>query len=49
MPLLASIWGHLRTRKKFWLPPIIIMVVVVGGLFVADTVAVLVPRIYGLF
>ena len=49
MSFLAALWGHLRTRKKFWLPPIIIMVVVVGGLFVADTVAVLAPRIYGLF
>jgi hypothetical protein len=49
MSFLAALWGHLRTRKKFWLPPIIIMVVVVGGLFVADKVAVLAPRIYGLF
>lgn len=42
-------WGFLRTRKKFWLLPIVIMMVLLGGLIVLTQGSVVAPFIYALF
>ncbi len=34
MSFLAELWTFLRIRKKFWLLPIIVMMVIFGGLLV---------------
>lgn len=49
MSFLTELWSFLRARKKFWLLPIIIMVVVVGGLLVVAQGSVVAPFIYALF
>jgi hypothetical protein len=46
---LKDIWGFLRTRKKWWLLPIVGMLVLMAGLLIATESAVLAPFIYALF
>jgi len=49
MSAFSKTWAVLRTRKKFWLPPIVLMCVIVGTLLVVAKAAVLAPLIYALF
>ena len=42
-------WAFLRVRKKFWLLPIIIMMVVFGGLVVLSQGSAVAPFIYTIF
>jgi hypothetical protein len=46
---LAELWRFMRARKKFWLLPILIMMVVFGGLVVLTKGSALAPFIYTLF
>ncbi|MFB9268558.1 DUF5989 family protein [Bradyrhizobium erythrophlei] len=46
---LAELWRFMRVRKKFWLAPIVIMMVVFGGLAVVAKGSVVAPFIYTLF
>ncbi|ADB95558.1 DUF5989 family protein [Candidatus Atelocyanobacterium thalassae] len=46
---LKDIWGFLRERKKFWLAPLIITLVVLGALIVFTQGSVIAPFIYTLF
>jgi hypothetical protein len=46
---LAEIWKFLRVRKKFWLLPIMIMMLVFGGLIVLTQGSAVAPFIYTLF
>lgn len=47
--ILQEIWGFLRVRKKFWLAPIIIALMLLGLLFVvASQAGVVSPFIYAL-
>ncbi len=46
---LREFWMFLRVRKKFWLLPIIIVLVVVGGLLVLAQGTAVAPFIYSLF
>jgi Family of unknown function (DUF5989) len=46
---LAELWRFMRVRKKFWLLPILVMMVVFGGLVVLTKGTVLAPFIYTLF
>lgn len=39
MAILKEIWGFLRVRKKFWLAPIILALLLLGGLIVLGTSA----------
>ena len=34
LDLLADLWAFMRERKKFWLAPIILVMVLLGGLLV---------------
>ena len=47
--LLKDLWGFMRERKKFWLAPIIILMVLLGGLLVLTQGSAIAPFIYTLF
>ena len=49
MDILKDLWGFLRVRKKFWLLPIIIIMILFGGLIVFSGGSALAPFIYTLF
>jgi hypothetical protein len=47
--LLGEVWNFLKIRKAWWLAPIIIMLVLVGGLIIFGQSSALSPFIYALF
>ena len=47
--ILVELWAFMRERKKFWLLPILIMMVIFGGLIVLTKGSVVAPFIYTLF
>jgi hypothetical protein len=49
MDFLAEMWRFMRVRKKFWLLPILVMMVVFGGLVVFTKGMAIAPFIYTLF
>jgi len=49
MEFLRDFWGFLRTRKKFWLLPIVIVLLAFGGLIVLTSGTAIAPFIYTLF
>lgn len=49
MSFLKELWQFLRVRKKFWLLPIIIVMILVGGLIVLAQGSAVAPFIYTLF
>jgi len=46
---LRELWAFLRVRKKFWLIPVLLMMVVLGGLIVLANGSAIAPFIYTLF
>jgi hypothetical protein len=49
MSFLRELWQFLRARKKFWLLPIILVMLVMGGLLVLAQGSAIAPFIYTLF
>jgi len=49
LDLLVDLWGFLKERKKFWLAPIFIIMLMLGGLLVLTQGSVVAPFIYTLF
>ncbi len=49
MSFVAEFWEFLRVRKKFWLAPIFILMLVFGGLVVLTKGSAVAPFIYTLF
>ncbi|MBI4969551.1 MAG: hypothetical protein HZC25_15650 [Rhodospirillales bacterium] len=49
MSFLAELWAFLRVRKKYWLLPVMIMMVLFGGLIVLAQGSAVAPFIYTLF
>ncbi len=47
--LLKDVWDFMRERKKFWLAPIIFIMILLGGLVVFAQGSALAPFIYTLF
>lgn len=47
--LLKDLWGFMRERKKFWLAPIIIVLLLLGALIVLSQGSAVAPFIYTLF
>ena len=45
----AEIWAFLRERKKWWLGPIILVLVLFGGLLVLAQGSAVAPFIYTIF
>lgn len=49
MSIFAELWRFMRARKKFWLLPIIMMMVLFGGLIVLTQGTAVAPFIYTVF
>jgi hypothetical protein len=49
LDLLADLWAFMRERKKFWLAPIIVVMILLGALIVFAQGSSLAPFIYTLF
>ena len=49
MDFLKDLWGFLRVRKKFWLLPIILFLVLFGALIVLTSGTAIAPFIYAVF
>ena len=49
MSFLIELWTFMRARKKFWLLPIIVMMVIFGGLVVLSQGSAVAPFIYTIF
>lgn len=49
MSFLTEFWRFLRVRKKYWLLPIILIMVLFGGLLVLSQGSAVAPFIYTLF
>jgi hypothetical protein len=49
MEFLRDLWGFLRQRKKFWLVPIIVVLLAFGALIVLTSGSAIAPFIYTLF
>jgi hypothetical protein len=49
MWFIKELWDFLRVRKKFWLLPILIMMVLLGGLLVLTKGSAIAPFIYTIF
>jgi len=47
--ILAELWAFMRVRKKYWLAPIVLMLVVFGGLIILAQGTAVAPFIYTLF
>jgi hypothetical protein len=46
---LAELWEFMRIRKKYWLAPILIMMLIFGGLLLLAKGSAVAPFIYTLF
>ena len=46
---IAELWAFMKERKKFWLAPIVIMFLLLGGLIVLTQGSAMTPFIYTLF
>jgi hypothetical protein len=49
MSLVAELWAFMRERKKWWLLPVIIVMLAVGTLLVFAQGSALAPFIYTIF
>jgi hypothetical protein len=49
LDLLADLWAFMRERKKYWLAPIIFVMILLGALIVFAQGSSLAPFIYTLF
>jgi len=49
MEFLKELWTFLLVRKKLWLAPIIIVMLIIGGFLILAQGSVVAPFIYTLF
>ena len=49
MDLIRELWRFMRARKKYWLVPIFLAMLVLGGLLVVAKGSAIAPFIYTLF
>lgn len=49
LELVKDLWAFMKVRKKFWLAPIIVVLLLLGGLIVLTQGSVVAPFIYTLF
>ena len=49
MEFFKDLWDFMRVRKKFWLAPIIIVLVLFGGLILLVEGTAVAPFVYTLF
>lgn len=46
---IKEMWSFLRARKKLWLAPLILVLLIIGALLIAAQGSVIAPFIYTLF
>jgi hypothetical protein len=49
MSVLAELWDFMKTRKKFWLLPIVVVMLLLGALLIFAQGSAIAPFIYTLF
>jgi len=49
MDFLTDLWGFMRVRKKYWLLPIILALLIFGALIFFTSGSAIAPFIYTLF
>lgn len=49
LDILRELWSFLRVRKKYWLMPVVLLMLLVGGLVVFTKGSAVAPFIYTLF
>ena len=49
MSFFKELWAYMRTRKKFWLIPIFLVMLILGALIVLAQGSAVAPFIYTLF
>ncbi len=49
MSFLAELWLFLRVRKKYWLVPVMLVMLIFGGLLVLVQGSAVAPFIYTIF
>jgi hypothetical protein len=49
LSILSELWEFLKVRKKWWLMPIILFLVLLGGLIILTQGSALAPFIYAIF
>jgi len=47
--IFSELWAFLRSRKKFWLMPIVVVMLLFGGLLILAQTSAIAPFIYTLF
>ncbi|MBU1647639.1 MAG: hypothetical protein KJ787_15010 [Gammaproteobacteria bacterium] len=47
--MLKDVWGFARARKKYWLLPVILILVLLSGLLILAQGSAIAPFIYTLF
>ena len=49
LDLVKDVWDFLRIRKKYWLAPLIITILLMGALIIFTQGSVVAPFIYSIF
>ena len=49
LDFLQDLWDFMKVRKKFWMAPIILVMLLLGGLIVLSQGSAIAPFIYTLF
>jgi Family of unknown function (DUF5989) len=49
MAFLAELWEFLRVKKKLWLVPILLLLLIFGGLLIVAQGSAVAPLIYTIF
>ena len=49
MSFLKELWQFLRVRKKFWMLPMLVMMLLLGGLIVLTQGSAVAPFVYTVF
>ena len=49
LDLTKDIWDYLKVRKKYWLAPLIITIILMGALIIFTQGSVVAPLIYSIF
>lgn len=49
MSFLVEFWEFMRVRKKFWLMPLVLVMLLLGGLVILTKGSAVAPFIYTLF
>ncbi len=49
MEFLTDLWHYLRERKKYWLAPVMLVLIILGLLLIIGGGSALAPFIYSIF